>query len=92
MRKVICALSDGTIAVFKRGPDGQWDLTRYYSIRLGPKQYSVRCLTSVHSKVWCGYKNRIHVFDPKTLTVQVRKQKYFYNMLESFNMASVAIT
>lgn len=71
MGKVVCALADGTVAVFRRGPDGQWDLTKYHSVRLGAPSFSVRCLAAVHSKVWCGYKNQIHVLDPRTLTVLV---------------------
>lgn len=71
MGKVVCALADGTVAVFRRGPDGQWDLTKYYSVRLGAPNFSVRCLAAVHSKVWCGYKNQIHVLEPRTLTVLV---------------------
>lgn len=69
--KVICALADGTIAVFRRGPDGQWDLSKYHSVSLGPTNFSVRCLVAVHSKIWCGYRNRIHVLNPKTLKVLV---------------------
>lgn len=69
--RVICALADGTVAVFKRGPDGQWDLTKYHSVSLGPPNFSVRCLAAVHTRVWCGYKNKIHVLDPKSLKVLV---------------------
>ncbi|XP_046681612.1 JNK-interacting protein 3 isoform X6 [Homalodisca vitripennis] len=68
--RVLCALADGTVAVFRRGLDGQWDLSKYHLVNLGPPQYSIRCLISVHNKVWCGYKNRIHVLDPKTMVVQ----------------------
>ncbi|XP_039287674.1 C-Jun-amino-terminal kinase-interacting protein 4 isoform X5 [Nilaparvata lugens] len=68
--RVLCALANGTVAVFRRGPDGQWDLSRYHVVDLGPPINSIRCLIAVHSKVWCGYKNRIHVLDPKTLAVQ----------------------
>ncbi|XP_054274802.1 JNK-interacting protein 3-like isoform X4 [Macrosteles quadrilineatus] len=68
--RVLCALADGTVAVFRRGLDGQWDLSKYHLVNLGPPQHSIRCLVSVHNKVWCGYKNMIHVLDPKTLAVQ----------------------
>ncbi|RZF40125.1 hypothetical protein LSTR_LSTR011253 [Laodelphax striatellus] len=68
--RVLCALANGTVAVFRRGPDGQWDLSKYHVVDLGPPINSIRCLIAVHSKVWCGYKNRIHVLDPKTLAVQ----------------------
>lgn len=72
--RVLCALADGTVAVFRRGLDGQWDLSKYHLVNLGPPQHSIRCLISVHSKVWCGYKNRIHVLDPSTLVVQVNSK------------------
>ncbi|XP_065226364.1 JNK-interacting protein 3 isoform X2 [Planococcus citri] len=67
--KVICALADGTIAVFRRGANGQWDLSKYHSVRLGPASCSVRCLVAVHSRIWCGYRNKIHVLDAKTLAL-----------------------
>nr|XP_018903223.1 PREDICTED: C-Jun-amino-terminal kinase-interacting protein 4 isoform X6 [Bemisia tabaci] len=68
--RVFCALADGTVAVFKRGRDGQWDLSRYHSVVLGPSQHSVRCLVAVHNKIWCGCKNVIHVLDSISLSVQ----------------------
>ncbi|XKL65617.1 hypothetical protein PGB90_009037 [Kerria lacca] len=68
--KVVCALANGTVAVFRRGPDGQWDLTKYHCVSLGPPPaVAVRCLAAVHSRVWCGYNNKIHVLDPTTLKV-----------------------
>ncbi|KAK9499816.1 hypothetical protein O3M35_002785 [Rhynocoris fuscipes] len=68
--RVLCAVADCTVAIFRRGTDGQWDLGRYHIVDLGPPQHSIRCLIAVHNKVWCGYKNRIHVLDPGTMTVQ----------------------
>lgn len=65
-------MADCTVAIFRRGTDGQWDLGRYHVVDLGPPQHSIRCLIAVHNKVWCGYKNRIHVLDPGTMAVQVR--------------------
>lgn len=75
---MLCALADGTVAVFRRGMDGEWDLSKYHLVNLGPPQHSIRCLITVHSKVWCGYKNRIHVLDPSTLVVQVSTSAPFY--------------
>ncbi|XP_073975004.1 JNK-interacting protein syd isoform X5 [Rhodnius prolixus] len=68
--RVLCAVADCTVAIFRRGTDGQWDLGRYHVVDLGPPQHSIRCLIAVHNKVWCGYKNRIHVLDPGTMAVQ----------------------
>lgn len=61
-------MANGTVAVFRRDPvTGQWNLKNYHLVRLGVPTTSVRCLTAVYSKVWCGYRNLIHVLDPKTL-------------------------
>uniref|UniRef100_A0A1B6E7J4 JNK-interacting protein 3 n=1 Tax=Clastoptera arizonana TaxID=38151 RepID=A0A1B6E7J4_9HEMI len=68
--RVLCALADGTVAAFRRSLDGQWDLTNYHIVDLGPPQHSIRCLVAVHKKIWCGYKNKIHVLDPRTLIIQ----------------------
>ena len=66
-------MADATVVVFRRGLDGQWDLSKYHVVDLGPPAQSIRCLVKVYNKVWCGYKNRIHVLDPRTLLVQVQK-------------------
>ncbi|XP_044732604.1 JNK-interacting protein 3 isoform X2 [Chrysoperla carnea] len=68
--RVVTALADGTVAVFRRDSNtGQWNLQNYHLVRLGGPTNSVRCLTAVTTKVWCGYRNRIHVLDPQTLTL-----------------------
>lgn len=51
--------------------DGQWDLTNYHLLDLGRPYHSIRCMVVVHNKVWCGYRNRIHVVNPQTLSVEV---------------------
>ena len=39
---------------------------------LGKPHHSVRCICVIaNSHVWCGYRNKIHVLDPKTLKVEV---------------------
>lgn len=70
--RVLVALADGTVTLFRRGPDGQWDLSQYHVITLGSPQHSIRCMTAVSGKtVWCGYRNKIHVIDPVLMTVEV---------------------
>lgn len=72
--RVLVALADGTVALFRRGADGQWDLSQYHVITLGSPQHSIRCMTAVSGKtVWCGYRNKIHVIDPVSMTVEVHK-------------------
>ncbi|XP_043511193.1 JNK-interacting protein 3 isoform X4 [Frieseomelitta varia] len=69
--RVLVALADGTVALFRRGPDGQWDLSQYHVITLGSPQHSIRCMTAVSGKtVWCGYRNKIHVIDPVSMIVE----------------------
>ncbi|XP_017787729.1 PREDICTED: JNK-interacting protein 3 isoform X2 [Habropoda laboriosa] len=69
--RVLVALADGTVVLFRRGADGQWDLSQYHVITLGSPQYSIRCMTAVSGKtVWCGYRNKIHVIDPVSMAVE----------------------
>ncbi|XP_066943642.1 C-Jun-amino-terminal kinase-interacting protein 4 isoform X7 [Macrobrachium rosenbergii] len=68
--RVLAALADGTVAIFHRQGDGQWDLTNYHLLDLGKPHHSIRCMHVVHNKVWCGYRNKIHVVDPKIMNVE----------------------
>ncbi|CAL7944975.1 unnamed protein product [Xylocopa violacea] len=69
--RVLVALADGTVALFRRGADGQWDLSQYHVITLGSPQHSIRCMAAVSGRtVWCGYRNKIHVIDPVSMTVE----------------------
>ncbi|KAG5312773.1 JIP3 protein, partial [Acromyrmex insinuator] len=69
--RVLVALADGTVTIFRRGIDGQWDLSQYHVITLGSPQHSIRCMTAVSGKtVWCGYRNKIHVIDPVSMTLE----------------------
>lgn len=38
---------------------------------LGRPRHSIRCMAVVHDKVWCGYKNKIHVIQPKSMQIEV---------------------
>nr|CAD7430872.1 unnamed protein product [Timema monikensis] len=69
--RVFTALANGTVAIFRRGADGQWDLGSYHLVDLGNPQHSIRCMVAVHSQVWCGYRNQIHVLHPRTLAIEV---------------------
>ncbi|XP_071545163.1 C-Jun-amino-terminal kinase-interacting protein 4 isoform X49 [Panulirus ornatus] len=68
--RVLAALADGTVAIFHRQGDGQWDLTNYHLLDLGKPHHSIRCMHVVHNKVWCGYRNKIHVVDPRIMNVE----------------------
>ncbi|XP_061519851.1 C-Jun-amino-terminal kinase-interacting protein 4 isoform X4 [Phycodurus eques] len=68
--RVLVGLSDGTLAVFHRGVDGQWDLTNYHLLDLGKPHHSIRCMTVVHDKVWCGFRNKIYVVQPKAMEIE----------------------
>ncbi|XP_064172035.1 C-Jun-amino-terminal kinase-interacting protein 4-like isoform X2 [Anguilla rostrata] len=68
--RVLVALADGTLAIFHRGSDGQWDLTNYHLLDLGRPHHSIRCMAVVHDRVWCGYRNKIYVVQPKTMRIE----------------------
>ncbi|GIY05955.1 hypothetical protein CEXT_317532 [Caerostris extrusa] len=68
--RVIAAMANGTVAIFHRGEDNQWELNNYHLLDLGFPHYSIRCMTVVHNKVWCGYRNTVHVLCPKTLSIE----------------------
>ncbi|XP_069688441.1 JNK-interacting protein 3 isoform X4 [Periplaneta americana] len=68
--RVLAALADGSVAIFRRGSDGQWDLGSYHLVDLGRPHHSIRCMVAVHGRVWCGYRNKIHVLHPRSLQVE----------------------
>lgn len=68
--RVLVALADGTLAIFHRGEDGQWDLSNYHLMDLGHPHHSIRCMAVVNDRVWCGYKNKVHVIQPKTMQIE----------------------
>ncbi|XP_078729041.1 C-Jun-amino-terminal kinase-interacting protein 4-like isoform X2 [Lampetra fluviatilis] len=68
--RVLVALADGTMAIFHRAEDGQWDLSNYHLLDLGRPHLSIRCMAVVHDTVWCGYRNKIHIIQPKTLRIE----------------------
>lgn len=68
--RVLVALADGTLAIFHRGLDSQWDLTNYHLLDLGRPHHSIRCMSVVHDKVWCGYRNKIYVIQPTAMKIE----------------------
>ncbi|KAK3757539.1 hypothetical protein RRG08_032707 [Elysia crispata] len=69
--RVLVSLADGTVAIFHRASDGQWDLLNYHLIDLGRPKQSIRCMTVVAGNhVWCGYKNKVHIIDPKSMSIE----------------------
>ncbi|KAF8764752.1 C-Jun-amino-terminal kinase-interacting protein like [Argiope bruennichi] len=67
--RVFAGLADGTVAIFHRSADGEWDLMNFHLLDLGRPLYSVRCMTVVDKNIWCGYRNCVHVIDSETLSV-----------------------
>ena len=51
--------------------DGQWNFNNYHLLDLGRPHHSIRCMTVVHDKVWCGYRNKIQVIHPRSMKVEV---------------------
>ncbi|XP_033112095.1 C-Jun-amino-terminal kinase-interacting protein 4-like [Anneissia japonica] len=68
--RVFVAIADGSIAVFHRSADGQWDLNNYHLLDLGKPNHSIRCLMVVYDKVWCGVRNKIHIINPLMLKIE----------------------
>ncbi|XP_060757583.1 sperm associated antigen 9a isoform X2 [Neoarius graeffei] len=68
--RVLVALADGTLAIFHRGLDSQWDLTNYHLLDLGRPHHSIRCMSVVHDKVWCGYRNKIYIVHPRAMKIE----------------------
>jgi len=68
--RVLCALQDGTVAIFIRDNEGAWELSYYYLLDLGKPHHSVRCLEVVQDSVWCGYRNKIFVIDPVQIKIK----------------------
>lgn len=67
--RVVVALANGQVAVFRRQMTGEWDVNSFYLITLGSPKQSVRCLTIVGDKVWAAHRNKIHVLDPISLSI-----------------------
>ncbi|XP_019867999.1 JNK-interacting protein 3 isoform X2 [Aethina tumida] len=67
--RVIVALACGAVAIFRRNMEGEWDLSKYHLVQIGLPYQSVRQLAVVGDKVWCGYRNKLHVLEPKELKI-----------------------
>lgn len=67
--RVVVALANGQVAIFRRQMNGEWDVGAYHLVTLGSPKQSVRCLTIVGDKVWAAHRNRIHIIDPITLNI-----------------------
>ncbi|KAK7801925.1 hypothetical protein U0070_005912 [Myodes glareolus] len=79
--RVLVALADGTLAIFHRGEDGQWDLSNYHLMDLGHPHHSIRCMAVVDDRVWCGYKNKVHVIQPKTMQIEASTGKLGFSFV-----------
>lgn len=60
--------------------DNQWEINNYHILDLGHPHFSIRCMIAVNNKVWCGYRNTIHVLDPKTMSIEVLFFSYSLNL------------
>lgn len=67
--RVVAALANGKLAIFRRGTDGQWDLNSYHLVTLGSPKHSVRCLCVVKDRIWAAHRNKIFVVDPISLNI-----------------------
>ncbi|KAM4015340.1 C-Jun-amino-terminal kinase-interacting protein 4-like [Anomaloglossus baeobatrachus] len=69
--RVVTTLGDGTLAIFKRNAARNWDLDNPNVVDLGRPQQSIRCSAAVRGDVWCGYRNRIYVVDPRMAKTKI---------------------
>jgi len=53
--------------------DAQWDFSGYHVITLGEPHVSVRCLCVVNQRLWCAYRNQVHIVSPESLDIEVIK-------------------
>ncbi|XP_037909219.1 JNK-interacting protein 3 isoform X5 [Hermetia illucens] len=67
--RVVVALANAKLAVFRRQTDGQWDLNNYHLVTLGEPKHAIRCLCVVGDKIWAAYRNKIFVVDPISLNI-----------------------
>lgn len=56
---------------------------------LGHTHHSIRCMAVVYDRVWCGYKNKIHVIQPKTMQIEVREQMCACMHTDSYIYSSI---
>ena len=61
------------IWLFVARVDGQWDMESYHLLDLGRPHHSIRCMVVIANRhVWCGYRNKIHVVNPQSMSIVVR--------------------
>jgi hypothetical protein len=65
------SMANGTVAIFKRDSEGQWDVSGYHLVDWGQPHHSIRCLSVVHDDIWCGFRNKIYVLDVTSLRLKV---------------------
>ncbi|XP_073840207.1 JNK-interacting protein syd isoform X18 [Musca autumnalis] len=67
--RVVVALANAQLAVFRRQTDGQWDLNSYHLVTLGDRNHSIRCLCVAGERIWAAHRNKIFIVDPISLNV-----------------------
>ncbi|XP_060657233.1 JNK-interacting protein 3 isoform X2 [Drosophila nasuta] len=67
--RVVVALANAQLAVFRRQTDGQWDLNSYHLVTLGDRNHSIRCLCVAGERIWAAHRNKIFIVDPISLNI-----------------------
>ncbi|XP_037940199.1 JNK-interacting protein 3 isoform X3 [Teleopsis dalmanni] len=67
--RVVVALANAQLAVFRRQTDGQWDLNSYHLVTLGDRNHSIRCLCVAGERIWAAHRNKIYIVDPISLNI-----------------------
>ena len=74
---VFAALTNGTLEIFNRNIQGEWDWDNHRSISIGQRRdFPVLCLLPVNHKIWSGISHTVRILDDTTLkeehSLQVR--------------------
>ncbi|XP_064548156.1 JNK-interacting protein 3 isoform X11 [Drosophila montana] len=67
--RVVVALANAQLAVFRRQTDGQWDLNSYHLVTVGDRNHSIRCLCVAGERIWAAHRNKIFIVDPISLNI-----------------------
>ncbi|CAG0887550.1 unnamed protein product [Cyprideis torosa] len=69
--RVLVALADNSIALFRRDSEGQWSLDSYHLLVMPPNSPVLRTMNLVGGdRVWAAFGNKIHVINPLSLDVE----------------------
>ena len=73
--RVLVALADNSVALFRRTTEGQWSLDAYHLLVMPSTSPTLRTMTLVGGDtLWAAFGNKIHIIDPRTLNAEVGEE------------------